>query len=274
MIWTGGPIRDITSTATSALEVECGILPLSLRREGLNLKYATKLIQQPSNPANNILLDAWQNHFTKPNLNVESFFQKMNPTLLSLNIIRIHDTVDHAGWKLVPCVVDTSLRKQINKKTDTLQTQNSVAMHYINTFTDHLCIYTDGAKSINGRTSSAVSVPSHGFTWSVRLSDGASVYTAELFALCMAIQYLPKQTNTTKPIVIFSDSLCVLQSLGASGLGSNPGLLVRARQILHRQLVVHNIIKLSWIPGHAGVAGNEFVDSIAKQALNNITMTV
>jgi len=142
----------MTSTATSALEVECGILPLSLRREGLNLKYAAKLIQQPSNSANNILLDAWQNHYKKPNQYEESFFQKVNPILLSLNITRIHDTVNHAGWKLVPCVIDTSLTKQINKKTNTLQTQNSVAMHYINTFTDHLCIYTDGAKSINGQT--------------------------------------------------------------------------------------------------------------------------
>jgi len=73
----------------------------------------------------------------------------------------------------------------------------------------------------------------------------------------MAIQYLSKQINTTKPIVIFSDSLSVLQSLGVGGgPGSNPGLLVLARQLLHRQLVVHNIIKLSWIPGHAGVARN------------------
>jgi len=98
-------------------------------------------------------------------------------------------------------------------------------MHHINTFTDYLCIYTDGAKS-DERTSSAKLSENHfhRLPWCTLVAGGPWTWI--------------------KPRII----------------GPCPPA----------QADVQNInIKLTWIPSHARIEGNEIVDKIAKKALNN-----
>ena len=65
-------------------------------------------------------------------------------------------------------------------------------------------------------------------------------------------------------MVIFSDALSVLQAI--DGLGSWPDLLVRLLAAISDLILRYEVkVILQWIPGHAGVAGNEIVDALAKK---------
>jgi len=53
-------------TPVAALQVECGEMPLELRRKEQQLQYATKLEASHDNPTRSILIDCWQNHKKYP----------------------------------------------------------------------------------------------------------------------------------------------------------------------------------------------------------------
>jgi len=113
----------------------------------------------------------------------------------------------------------------------------------------------------------------------VRLSDGSTVFTAELFALLMAIVYINKYNqlqllgplpNLNKSFIVFSDSLCVLLMLSGCGAGSNPELAKLVRQQIHELVSEHNInLILAWVPAHCLIPGNVCADTFAKNALSH-----
>ena len=53
-------------TPVAALQVECGEVPLGLRRRELQLQYAVKLQASPDNPTRSIMTDCWQNKIKYP----------------------------------------------------------------------------------------------------------------------------------------------------------------------------------------------------------------
>ena len=53
-------------TPVAALQVECGEVPLGLRRRELQLQYAVKLRANPDNPTRSIMADCWQNKIKYP----------------------------------------------------------------------------------------------------------------------------------------------------------------------------------------------------------------
>ena len=63
-------------TPVAALQVECGEVPLGLRRRELQLQYAAKLRANPDNPTRTILIDCWQNKIKYPK-EKEPFFVKI-----------------------------------------------------------------------------------------------------------------------------------------------------------------------------------------------------
>ena len=120
-------------------------------------------------------------------------------------------------------------------------------------------IFTDGSK--DGDTAgSACVTPSD--TYKCRLPDNASIFSAEIKAIDLALDHIEQSRNTD--FVIFSDSLSVLQSLQNRHI-ENPLLL----DILlkHNDLAELNNIVFCWLPSHVGIEGNEKSDIAAKSAL-------
>ena len=125
---------------------------------------------------------------------------------------------------------------------------------------DFQFIYTDGSKS-NNRTGAAF--VHKNFTQSFRLSDIASIYSAELNAILAALRYtVNKQFRN---VIICSDSRAAIFALSSLNTLSNP-IVNKIRDIING---TNQTIKFLWIPGHTGIHGNDRADLAAKQSLND-----
>jgi len=96
-----------------------------------------------------------------------------------------------------------------------------------------------------------------------RLPNKSSVYSAELTAICLALEYIVQYCNSH--FVIFSDSLSSLQALQTRDF-KNP-LLCKVMQYYMDASQDGNDISFCWVPSHVGIWGNEIADWTAKAAL-------
>lgn len=146
---------------------------------------------------------------------------------------------------------------------------------YQKTFLSHrhdvdIEIYTDGSKCSEGVGSGVVTIigrRDHGL--GRRLHNTASVYSAELYAIQLALQSLKFRRNVV--CAIYTDSRSSLQAISNS---SRNGFV---REILEIVVELHHKgvrVIFCWIPGHAGIKGNELADKEAKLAVGqNIVRT-
>jgi len=128
-------------------------------------------------------------------------------------------------------------------------------------FSHHVEIYTNGSKD-GIRTDAAVVAANS--VKIVRLPDNASIFTAEIHALDMALDII--RHTKSKDCVVFSDFLSSLQAIESCEV-KNPLIL----KILtdHSQLVNSGeFITFCWIPSHVGISENEDADTAAKAGLN------
>jgi ribonuclease HI len=127
-------------------------------------------------------------------------------------------------------------------------------------YSDYHSVYTDGSKE--GERVAAAAVGSRR-TLSSRLPDKASVSSAELKAILMALDYVSRSTGDKH--IIFSDSLSSLQSLCNSKC-KNPLVQKIVSKYSSLSSQGKDII-FCWLPSHVGISGNEKADSAAKAAL-------
>lgn len=112
----------------------------------------------------------------------------------------------HPPWMLlVPDADITLLEKIKNYKGDSGQ----MAMRYVDNYYGYVQIFTDGSKQPDtGKVAIAYVIPEFYIKFSARVSDHLSVYTAELIAIVMALQWVEQ----IKPlrVVVCSDSFVSL----------------------------------------------------------------
>ncbi|XP_026126102.1 uncharacterized protein LOC113107658 isoform X1 [Carassius auratus] len=123
----------------------------------------------------------------------------------------------------------------------------------------------DGSKSTEtGRTGAAFYVPEFEVRKAGRISDGASVYTAEMIAILMALEWV-YEVRPDK-VIICSDSMAVLLSL--QSLETNrTDILTEIMIKLYGLRQIRIIITFMWVPAHVGIQGNEEADKIAKESI-------
>jgi kelch-like protein 2/3 len=121
-------------------------------------------------------------------------------------------------------------------------------------------IFTDGSKDKNAVSSAAVCGKR---TDTLRLSASASVFTAEAYAICLALQLV--ETLDDRRFIIFSDSLSCLQSI-LHRKWQQP-IICKILEKLHLFSSLGKVIKFCWVPSHIGILGNEAADQAARSAL-------
>ena len=247
-----------------SLHVEANEPPMHLRREKLALQYALKLKANPTNPAHDVIFFPKYEEFytSKPNA-IRSFGLRIRPVLNDVlpdlsQVSECSFSVD-PPWEFVYPEVNLSLTR--DKKNYTDDHLFRVKFEELrNQYVDYAPIYTDGSKE--GHKVGAAAICS----WDkaqVRLPDDASIFTAELQAILMALGFI-----TQSPLVffiIFSDSLSSLLALMGDRCG-HPYVLQILEKCSDLAFEGKRIV-FAWIPSHVGISGNEKADKAAKEAL-------
>jgi len=136
-----------------------------------------------------------------------------------------------------------------------------------NNYSEYQHIYTDGSKTRTGVGAAAVC---GGIVKRSTLPVQSSIATAELYAINIATEIIKESPN--RKFVIFSDSLANLEKMNDKY--SECTLL---RKLLHtfNDLMSKGVkVELCWIPGHAGIEGNERVDSAARTAAGGVPVLI
>ena len=180
---------------------------------------------------------------------------------LNFNVI----TYNHSKippWK-TPCV--EFCKELVGFKKSQVADSEMRALFYEH-FEDHkdsVPIYTDGSKCQDG-VGFATVFPN--LTIKRRLHNCASVFSAELYAILLALKFLI--TMREQSFVIVSDSRSALLAIEA--YNSKHPLIMEIQQWLYFIFSKHKKVEFCWVPSHTGISSNEKADENAKTAVHEM----
>ena len=127
-------------------------------------------------------------------------------------------------------------------------------------YSDYQHIYTDGSKD---EEKFGCAFTTNNFSKTLRLPNGSSIFTAEIKAVELALEFI--KTNPDNKFIIFSDSLSGLKALNHS---YSRNAQIQNLLEKHHEISKSKEIIFCWLPSHIGIRGNEKADKKAKEALN------
>ena len=252
------------STPVSSLQVLTNEPPLDSRRQELMLRYYYKIRSIIQSPAHNSIAN-----------NDLRVFLETRPSKEPTTIMRIQRAIGRYALPTQPVLVsriarqyswdrelpELELRMRSVGKTDMPSVLHRAVFEEVieEDYRDWSIIYTDGSKMDQGVGAAAV------FNGTVRkasLPRIATIGTAEVKAIQLAIGMV--RENAVTQCVICTDSLSAIEML-QNVQGGNE-LTDRVQEYLSETIKGGVVVKLMWVPGHAGIAGNERADTAAKEA--------
>uniref|UniRef100_A0A8C9Z4M2 ribonuclease H n=1 Tax=Sander lucioperca TaxID=283035 RepID=A0A8C9Z4M2_SANLU len=236
-------IGAIKSTPINAILIEAGETPLELRREKLALAYWISLKGSgKENPTKESIQDCWE--YCK--------FQG-----LGFGWTR-EEKVREYGME----ALDFTMINPVKWRMEEVGVRTSIYLRH--SYYNYLKIYTDGSKNKQECVGVGIYIPEFKVKLSKRLSDQLSVYTAEMVAAIIALQWVEEVRPDR--VVLCTDSLAVIKSI-QSMTSVREDLLM---ELHHSLLRLHRggiDVQFCWVPAHKGVKGNEGADKLAKEAL-------
>ena len=249
----------VESLYTSAYEPS-----LENRRLKLSLQYVTKLAANPSNPAyTSVFFPLYPELYQAKPKTIKPLCLRIQPHLeaaaLDLQNVAKTQISEIPPWQIFKPEVHLHLTK--HKKSDTDPSIfHSEFLEFKSQFPGYFCFYTDGSKDGDRVSSAAICKQ---YQKSERLPNQASIYTAEINAILLALGIM--EHSNRMDFLLFSDSLSTLQAL-QSRKTDHPLLLKVLLKLTELDSKGFNIV-FCWVPSHVGLAGNEKADLVAKQAL-------
>ena len=189
------------STPINILLITNNEKPLEIRRKELQTKFLYRIYNKE------IFLDHtniyWQNFYVNKNFKdnlVNTVLKSIDRAklLVYYNDYNIHtQIIPIPPWKIQEPCVNWDLLHKTDKLYSPFQTK-ILTREYIDNFSGYLNVFTDGSKQSNNTTASAVYIPYFNVQISKRIPDLCSVYTAELIALLLALNWIRdiKPSNT------------------------------------------------------------------------------
>ena len=254
------------TTDIAALQVEMGEMPLDLRRQQQQIKYASKIKATENHANKNVLEVHWTTVWGKFKTGAEPFSVKVNPFLEELKnkTYEAPKLSDHPPWELKHAQIDTKLTQICNKKEECPDIVLSKCLEHNARYEAHMHIYTDGSKTADGKVAAAFYVPSQDVRCGTRIADDSTVYTAEMTAIKLTLEYIINANiSADTRVAVFSDSLSSLTSIETGRSSSKPNLLNNIMSLINQTQADLTFV---WIPSHVGILGNETADKLAGTA--------
>ena len=128
---------------------------------------------------------------------------------------------------------------------------------------DVIC-YTDGSKLDDGKAGAGAVIMEDGHEAALHehLGKTTTVYQAEVRAIELATGHLLESGTSGRTIVFRVDNRAAIQSLGCPRTSKRS---VKECFKALQKLSQNNMVTIEWVPGHAGVPGNEWADAEAKK---------
>uniref|UniRef100_A0A9J8CA31 Uncharacterized protein n=1 Tax=Cyprinus carpio carpio TaxID=630221 RepID=A0A9J8CA31_CYPCA len=223
-------------------KLEMGLMPQVIRRLKLKMRYFISIKgHSDSHPVKMVLEDCWEYGHKK----LSSFGWKASEEArkIGLSDFNVAPTVARSAippWLFPMPLIDIQLLENVDPEF--------------------------------GKTAVAVYIPLFNIRMSKRTSDHISVFTAEIIAICLALQWIEEIQPTRA--VICTDSLSALNSLESGTSSARQDMINQVMQSLYRTRQYGILVNFVWVPSHMGVKGNEEADNLAKQALNHSQIDV
>ena len=133
-------------------------------------------------------------------------------------------------------------------------------------------VYTDGSK-MNEKVGAAAVINRHfqnGETTcrqlSKRLPDNSSIFAAEATAISLTLNYYQHMGPVHHDVVVYSDSMSCLQAI--EGEDTENPFICHIMNLLWSFSDKGTRVRFCWVPSHCGIDGNERVDQLAKETLD------
>ncbi|GFR19628.1 putative RNA-directed DNA polymerase from transposon BS [Trichonephila clavata] len=254
-----------STSPVESLYAEAFKPPLDLRRKYLCLNHFMKIQSMKTNTAYTYLFSFSLYDFSSHRSSLtysQPFHFRIRDLIndLNLNIGRIAlcKISEVPPWKVIYPKADFTM-SCYSKACTPESTYRTLYLEHRELFSDYEPIFTDGSKS---ESHVGLAVVSLSTVITDALPISASIYTAELHALRIAIEHI--SLSCGKKFIIYTDSLSALQSIVSLHSSSHP-ILVDITYALANHLKKKGI-RFCWIPGHAGITGNELADTAARSA--------
>jgi ribonuclease HI len=143
--------------------------------------------------------------------------------------------------------------------------------HIEQNYKNSLQIFTDGSV-MGDAVGAAFHIPGLNICKKFTLPK-VSIFTAEMLAILMALQHINDMPVCPYSIVVLTDSLSSLMALQSDSDSSREDMIREIGVVVHQLITKGTRVTLQWIPSHVGVAGNEVVDRLAKEAARGIDAT-
>ena len=262
------------TTPIRSLEVEANIPPLSIHRKELLCKYYHRLTMLPMCSIIHDLFCA-ERQDPYPPISVSllpSFTALARTTFSEHNLplprpLRLPFLSPLPPWfNIQHHILTTFSSTPVSGLTSNTASQTFQDLLQTN-FANFTAAYTDGSRVTEPVVSSsaAMVVPSRGVTLNWKLRPEVSVLEAELFALKEALEWAQNNLRHCEKFAIFTDSLSSLYLIKDRKPQSYVHLVFQIQDKL-LALVTQHDVKLQFVPGHRGIAGNEAADHAASTA--------
>ena len=133
-------------------------------------------------------------------------------------------------------------------------------------------VYTDGSE-MNERMGAAGAINRHFQNdettcrqLSKRLPDNSTIFSAEATAISLALNYYQHMGPVHHDVVVYSDSMSCLQAI--EGEDTENPFICHIMNLLWSFSDKGTGVLFCWVPSHCGIDGNERVDQLAKESLD------
>jgi ribonuclease HI len=258
--------------STSKTYKECDILPLHEYRKVAVSKYVARSLSVPNSVFAELFIDR-NSDYPKRARNIQSLQPIFNYTYscfekcdINISDIYVSPVVPMLPpWEMAAANFDidySAYHKSDNVHILTSEVRNHLEVNY----NHHLKVFTDGSLLESSETGAGFVIPDLKVQKSFYLGKGFSIFTAELFALMMALDYIETNIHPSVfNIVICVDSKSVLQAIKSWSCRVGKNLIFEIKFLIHKLISRGTCINFCWVPSHCGILWNEVVDGLAKQ---------